>query len=575
MTITDRRAVILGPDGLVINNPSLQPQYVTGDDIDVMAASGSFRNVMQSQDRGYVWIPTLDTKKETDAWSRTEAMKRSRYICNNGGGLPQRLVFGIARMICGSGLIPQPLPIKVTGQEERRKSWIRRVRNKYMRRAGQAKVYDLSRRRSAFDMQQDMAAYRIRDGDAFVVLARDATGRLRRRLYEGHQIGNGSFPAETLDGWYDGVKLDEHNGALAYRVLGWDKSGVKEIRADVPSQNVCHFADYNGASAVRGITRFVTILGQVLDRGEIMNVITKGVKMTAHIAHVIETAAQQARTPGAPGTTAPGGKVGRMFERADGKKITLEEFLSGAEARELAPGQTFKVVQGQNPHPNTHAHLDEIVRSIAFATGYSPEIVWKIIELGGANSRFALADTQQQLEQEQGDLVDAYCGPDYIAWLWDEIEATRDLRDDDEDKIQEISGWERHGWITPGRLTVDFGRDGKVHIERYKRAMITMASMYGMQGQDWEEQVDQYLDERQAIVNGVYSRKITDASGTERSMLFEEAFPEQRQQTMGADPAPRQGADSSGDNMEEISARFDGLDARLADVLAYAREPKS
>ena len=572
ITTTDRRSVILGPKGEVIyQQPDPMAERHLG---DVVASVGSFRGTIQTEDRGLVWLPTLDSKKEIDSWSRLKGMERARYLMNNGGGLPQRAVYGIARMIVGSGLLPLPLPKKVQGQEMRRKEWIRKVQRRYRQRAGNALVYDLSQRRNVMQFQTDLASARIRDGDAFVAYARDDSGRLRRRFYEGHQVGNGRFPAKESDGWYDGVRCDAHNAALGYRILGTDSNG-REIKADVDAMNVLHFMEQGRGSAVRGMTRFVPILNQIFDRGEIMAAITKGVKVTSHVAYVIEQANTAAKAPGAPGTTL-GGKQLTQVELADGSKVNLEKFLSGGEARTLKAGQSFKIIQGENPHPNVHAHIDEITRSIAWCFKYAPEVIWKVIELGGANSRFVLLDTQGQLEEEQTQLVDCFLGPDYVIWLREEIEATRDLPDGDDNKIEEIEGWERHGFIYPGRLTVDFGRDNRAYIEAYKRGLITMKSMYGMQGEDWEPEVDQYLDERQYIAQGRVDRKIVE-NGKERSMTWEETFPEVRQTNMSDSIAGEQ-SQSDPAQVEDMKAQMERVEQKLTDiahVLAFSREPKS
>lgn len=568
MKVVDRRSVILGPSGEVVSRPVSD---AAEENLVPLSAIGSFRGVLQSEDRGLVWVPTLDSKKTVDHYSRVEGMKRARFFLNNGGGLGNRVVWGVARMIVGSGLLPRPIPHQFSGA----KAWSRKVRDKYMRRAGNPLVYDLSQRRSVFAMQHDLAALRIRDGDAFVVLALDDTGRLRRRLYEGHQVGNGVFQPDDPknSGWWDGVKCGRYDEPVAYRVLGWDEAG-KESRADVPAGSVMHFMDRRHGSARRGITRLVSSLNTIYDRGEIMAAITKGVKVTSQVAYVIEQAMQQGSSvPGAPGSTLKEAKPTKNVDLGNGKKVTLEEFLGGGEARELKPGQEFKIVQAENPHPNTHAHLNEMIRSIAYDVGYSPEVIWNGIAMGGANSRFMLADAQQQIEREQEDLVDAFLGPDYVAWLWDEIQATRDLPDGHPDKIEEVDGWERHGWIYPGRLTVDFGRDNKAYIELYKRGLITMRSMYGLQGYVSDEHVDEYLDERRDLVQGIYDRKITQ-DGVTRSMTYEEAFPEQRQ-TPVDETATNDASNGSNADFQALTERLETSLKEIEQVIAYAREPKS
>jgi hypothetical protein len=83
-------------------------------------------------------------------------------------------------------------------------------------------------------------------------------------------------------------------------------------------------------------------------------------------------------------------------------------------------------------------------------------------------------------------------------------------------EIPDVPDWQMHTWLLPKRLTVDFGRDGKLHIEQAKRGMITLKSLYGFVGDEWQIEVDQYLDERKYIKDGMAARGLT----------WQEAYPE-------------------------------------------------
>lgn len=564
-TVTDRRASMLyGPDGYPLaSNPALE----------IQAAMGSFQGAGSSTDRGYVYLPTLDSKKEVDAWSRLELLKRSHYVYNSGGGLMQRGVDGVSRMICGTGLLPHPTPTKIKGREQKTRDWVRRRRELYMERAGSANTYDLSRRRNVFQCQRAVVRSWIKDGDIASVLAREPSingvrGRLRRKLYESHQIGNGTMkgvPANS--GWHDGVLCGPHNEPLAYRLLG--EVNGRETVTDVPADNVLFTLNDQRINQVRGLTRLYSVVNKVLDRGEILHAITKGIKTAQQVAYVIEQQMhqQQQQVAGGAGSLIP--KPTTVIETPDGKKVNLETFLGGGEAWGLAPGQQFKVVGSNNPTANVADYLKEMVRDVAWAIGYWPEILWSIIELGGANARFVQADLAQQIEVEQDQLVDQYLGPDYVADTYDMIEAG---------ELDEIDGWEKHVWIAPARLTVDFGRDGKLYIEELKRGIRTMKSMYGMRGEEWQIEIDQYLDERQYISQGIYDRKIRQGK-VDREMTYEEAFPEQRQGVMES-PGSRaeQQAQEAKESTQAIEQRLEAMETKLTSLhhaVQFAREPKN
>lgn len=560
MIISDRRSHILDAAGQpVLRTPDLTPS----------AAAGSFQGADFSRDRGYVYCPTLNSKDEVDAWSRAELQRRGNVLYNSGGGLPHRLVNGFAQMICGTGLIPHPTPVRVRGREQTTREWVHKVRQLYIERCGSALTYDLAQRRNAFSDQRLAMRLRLKDGDSAKVFARDAaTGRLRTVRYEASQIGNGSTNIEQSKGWTDGIFTGPHNEMLKLRVLSKDANG-REKKTDIPGDNVLFFMSDERLHQVRGLTAFYPVLNKMFDRGEIQSALTKGIKVASQPVYVIEQDAQQARNlpAGSPGTTLP--KSSRVVELSDGRKVNFTDFLNGGEAWGLGAGQSFKIVQSQNPHPNVADYIQEMIRDICMALNVPPEIAWNIIDAGGANMRFIQAEFAQTIEIMQDELIDADLGPHYVAWLYDMITAG---------EIEEIDGWERHVWIAPARLTVDFGRDGKLYIEELKRGIRTMQSMYGMRGEVAEVGINDYLDERQLIIQGIEDRIITERDGTVRSMTFEEAFPEVRQSPVSdAAATGDQTTDPSGSSAD-VAARMEAMEARLADIyhaIAFAREPKS
>lgn len=484
-------------------------------DLSPSSLMGSFQGAEFSRDRGYVWVPTLDSREEVDQWSRVELQSRAQVLFNSGGGFFNGAVKAIARMVAGTGLMPYPTPTKVRGREQKLREWSRKVRLLYSQRCGSANTFDLGRRFNTGQAQRLIIRNKIKAGDMFGVLAREEeTNRLRVQFYEANQCSNGDG---TDAAFTDGVKCDRHNAPVAFRFTGKDEQG-KQIQVDIPAEHVLHCIEQERLHQVRGLTRAYPVLNQLYDRGEIDRAITKGIKVREHIAYAIEQEmAQQPGTPGGAGSTAGGNT--RAIQLANGKQISVQEFLTGGEARELRPGQSFKVIESSRPSPQVREHKHDIIRSAARALGYSVEILWDIIELGGANMRFVQADTQAQIEIEQEDLVDQFLGPHYIAWIRDMIE---------HGEVEDVDGWELHSWLAPARLTVDFGRDGKLHIEQYKRGHITMKTLLGYRGEEWTIEIDQYLDERQYTTQGVYDRYVT-VNGVARPMSWDEAFPELKQ----------------------------------------------
>jgi capsid protein len=491
-TVTDRRiSAILGPHGETL--PSLTPS----------AAYGSFQGADYSRDRGFVWLPTADSKKEVDATSCAELRKKSRVLYNSGGGLFQRAINGVARMVTGTGLDPYPLT--------KNRDWNRRLKALWNKYACSKNTFDLARRFNARSVQPAILISKLRDGDCAPVLARNEDNRLRMAFYEAGSIGGSGKASE---GWCNGVKCGPHNEALAFEITGPDLNDKPGQSTTVPAEHVLFCADHRRFGSVRGLPRLTPVINQCFDWGEIGAAITKNIKVTQQTAYVIEQQMQSAGAqpiPGEHGSLLPPRAV-REVDLGNGRKVNLEEFLNGGESWAMQPGQTFKLIESANPHENVVGHRSELVRSIAWDMGYAPEILWNIIELGGANMRFIQSDAQREIDVEQERLIEDFLGPFYIAWVMDMMEG--DFIEDPGDD------WMAHGWIPDQRLSVDIG-DAKMHIEKHKRGMITLKSLYGMCGDEWQIEIDQYLDERQYIKSGLTSNG--------RNLTWEEAYPELKQ----------------------------------------------
>lgn len=506
----DRKLALLGPDGRFLS-PTRGDKSAA--DLTPSSMYGSFQGAQHSQDRGFIFLPTLDSQREVDQWSRIELMRRARFVYNSGGGLVHRCINGVARMVVGRGIWPHPM--------SKNEAWNTKRKALFMARARSRNTFDLSRKYNWVSGLQAIHRTKSKDGDMAVALAKDADGWLRCMFYEGNQIGTPATFSGAIGNWQDGVQIGPHREALAYEILTYDAVGAV-TSVQIPAQDVLFQADFERPGQVRGLTKLYPVINRVLDRNEIQAVITKGIKVAGNVAYVVEQDLLQGAqpVPGAPGQGLPSRPI-KLVETPDGKQVTLEQFLGGGEAWGLKPGQKFKIVQSENPHPNVSDHVNgEMVREIAWALKYAPEVLWNVIELGGANMRFIMADCQQQIEADQDELIEQFCSPYYLA-------DTRNLIEQGE--LEDIDDWYLHGWTFPKRLTVDFTRDGKMYVDQYKRGMVTMKTLYGFTGDEWKVEADQYLDERQYIVQGVKNRTIKEADGTVRPMTMIEAYPELQQ----------------------------------------------
>jgi hypothetical protein len=425
--------------------------------------------------RGMIYFPELDTRREISAYTRLEILRRSRFLYANYG-IAKRIINGLARMVAGTGLTYQAATTDTEWNVLAEKARDRVTRSRHL--------YDLGGRYTGSTSQQAVLRFRYRDGDCAQILTRDPqTGTARFAFYEGHQIGQTMDPAtyDANSGWRDGVLHGPHNNALAYRLLG-DHADY----TDVPARSCLFQCDYERAGQSRGLSILSHAINHLVDAAEITGYIKSGVKLSNRHGYWIETA-PDSQPPLTAAQRAQGGQAIQTITTAAGP-VNLERIYGPGEIPNLQPGQSLKFNSAANPHPNQLALLDYLIRDVAWGANVSPELLWNITALGGANTRFVLADAQSFIDCGQQQLIDDKLQLETEFILACEMAAgrLRPCRDPE---------WWKALWIPPPRLTVDFGRDGKLYLEQVKASALTFRRLHGWQGNDFETEQRQWVRE--------------------------------------------------------------------------------
>ena len=436
-------------------------------------AGGGYNAADNSTMRGYVYFPQIDTRKELTTYSRVEIMRRARYLDANVG-FAGRIINGISRMVAGTGLMIQPS----TGDRE----WNKDRRALFEERNGSAASFDLGGRWDFYSSQRGTLRCRYRDGDVAPILTKSLAGLAQVAFVESHRIGSGRVAEGEINRLFDGVLVDRNNAATAYRILGDDFT-----QADVPASAVCYIGDYSSPGKHRTPSILHRACTHMLDITEINAATKKGIKVANQIGYYIAQAATQAG--GGIPPMGNGANPTTSVTLSDGTKRTLEQQLSqGGEIPGLPPGTDIKTLLDERPHPNSVEFIKSLSRDISWGVDLAPEILWDIAALGGANTRYVMADAQSFIDVEQQALVDSFLARYYIYDTAVEIAAGRIRRPAD-------PKWWKHACIPPARWTVDKGRDGKLHLEQVRSGALTFRRMFGWDGYESENELTAWLDE--------------------------------------------------------------------------------
>jgi len=129
----------------------------------VRFASSGFEGANFSTRRGYIYFPTLETRREVDSYSRLELIRRARWLKRNTG-FAKRCINAISNMV--GFLTPRPL----TSDRE----WNAAAEKLWRTRACSATTFDLSRRFNANSYQPLLTRTRLLDGDVLSVFTQGA-----------------------------------------------------------------------------------------------------------------------------------------------------------------------------------------------------------------------------------------------------------------------------------------------------------------------------------------------------------------------------------------------------------------
>jgi hypothetical protein len=246
-------------------------------------------------------------------------------------------------------------------------------------------------------------------------------------------------------------------------------------------------------------------INNLLDRTEILSFIKTGTKAANTIGYQI------VRSPTFVGPALPAlGTGSTTVESPDNTtQLLVEQAYTPGKTPVMAPGEEIKLLLDQRPHPNQIEMLDYLVRDIAWGVDMSPDLLWNIAKVGGADVRYLLADGQKTIEKMQDLIADQFCSRFYVYYISKELKNGRLPKCKDPE-------WFKHGWQPEQKITVDIGRDGKLYLDMHQRGMISLNRWFSSSlGASWQPEVDDYLDERKYIIDGIKGR----------GMTYDEAFP--------------------------------------------------
>lgn len=483
-------------------HPHLRPPQMSAGSI-VMPGGGtqpldhfgsSFESARQSRDRSYIFFPNLDSRTEIDSLSRTETMRKARWLYNNDG-FTRRVISQYTRL---NGDL-RPLP-KTPDKE-----WNALAKQVFNDIANSPKRFDRSGKYSFRDMQLALTRSSLKDGDCLVVPTLSDTGSSQFIIYEGHQIGDAprdqrKQAEESRLSWLDGVGVDEHNRQHAYRLSGGRDPSKSRV---IPAGSAHLFTRFERPGQPRGISALAHLVPHAVDVRDISRDMSSGIKSRQLIGFYM--APKDPELPfGATGTGIQN-SLSKWRGRSTGddpdadpneteQNYSYEEVFTGSNmfrAQNYEP----RVLESSQPHENEMAFLDFRVRQMSLGLDMAPELTWKMANLNGNTMRWMMEEMEEVFHYNRLATSRPFCD-----WVWFEVIgneiASGRLREPNIPKEKEgIVGWWTCDWIAPRKRSVDRARESKVRMEEHRHMVTTMSALHAEDGNDWPEESKLWCDE--------------------------------------------------------------------------------
>lgn len=453
-----------------------------------LQAMSGWDGANQSQDRGWIYWPSMDSRRDLDSYTRRELARKVRWLCANMG-LPNRIVKGLA------DLLGYLTPVWNSGNER----WDEEAEAHFADRTASPLAVDRSGVHSIQSLQLELDRSAFKDGDLLpVALESERSGGLLVMLYEAHQVQTPAGQHQE-SGWEDGVQVDRFRRHVRYALRQENGSSARVDAADA-----MYYAHSDAAARVRPPTILAHAVNHLQDVSEIVADWKLSIKVAAQFGIYLKKTQpggpwgampffsdlrNERYAPAATDETEDGGGEAPASDGSEDKDLQVEDLFHGPGILNPPTGTDLATIQDERPHPNAMGLVAHMMRDISWGVGASPELLWDISGLRGANNRWANADLGRWLGcrlLRKRAWMRRYCS----VWAAKEMKAGR---------LSEPGAgarWWRMGFIPQASLTADKGREGKLNLELVEGRLRSLRTHFAEEGLHWQQELRQIAKER-------------------------------------------------------------------------------
>lgn len=454
----------------------------------------------QTEARGQVHYPELDTRKELDSWSRTELIRKIRFLVRNEG-----VIRGFVKNA------PRFVGLRTPRGATTDKDWNREVNQRFLDRFSTPGVFDVAGKFTFWTAQPMLLRSAFTDGEALTALTASESDRAMFAFYESHQLAN---PKDGGKEWQEGVLANKHGRHLYYGLRdGASGNGIR-----LSARDTHYFGYFESPGHVRAVPPLAHAVNHMLDRMEVRADTKTGIKGSSLASMVREMEAS------APGGKAKDGLPGILgtTRAPNGGDYGTAKVWAGGQVLDLPPGVTAKILHDDRPSPNQMDFMDSLVRDAALGFGLPPEVLYQMQKMTGPGIRFVM-DVADSWIRDQQEHLDGWVSLVWTYFVAREIKYGGLRRPTD-------PRWWSHAISGTRNLTIDRSKEMKARMDAVDSGFDTAENFCEeMFGTDADHVDDARLTRIQARM----------AKCEELGIPYDRAFP------------PRQGAAAPAAAMEE------------------------
>jgi capsid protein len=316
----------------------------------MVSAFNFYEGIKISRERTRIIAPLSDSDQTNTAFVRREHMSIARHLYANDG-LTRGLINDMARYTVGCGMKPQGTSKSQEWNDAAESYW-----ESWCYRA------DYGRRHHFDRLQFLWQVGEIRDGDIGIAMVRNELGEPQVQSFRGHRIGNFG---ENADGVTDGVRLDDMDRPVAFRVQTKGAPGYREI----PANSFALLCEPQETDANRGLTALHHAINHVRDKKDTIGFEKTAIKNLSAFTAVLKTKS---------GTVEEDDWNEDDATTTEPTNITLAQMQSG-QIPVISTEEELNAFQSDRPSPAFMGFLEFLIREIASLGGDIREFVHPLV----------------------------------------------------------------------------------------------------------------------------------------------------------------------------------------------------